>query len=136
MLALVMCGGKGSRMALPIEKSLLKLRDKTLIEYVLDALIDYRGFENIVVVPSANTPATCTFLYAHKYYTSGIIEIFEGRGENYSRPIVCPGENKTCRCFCSICRSSITKSSNNSKDHHSLSAFFSLHFYSIGNMLR
>jgi GTP:adenosylcobinamide-phosphate guanylyltransferase len=29
MLALVMCGGKGSRMALPIEKSLLKLRDKT-----------------------------------------------------------------------------------------------------------
>ncbi len=71
-------------MALPIEKSLLKLRDKTLIEYVLDALIDYRGFENIVVVPSANTPATCTFLYAHKYYTSGIIEIFEGIGENYS----------------------------------------------------
>jgi GTP:adenosylcobinamide-phosphate guanylyltransferase len=44
MLALVMCGGKGSRMALPIEKSLLKLRDKTLIEYVLDALIDYREF--------------------------------------------------------------------------------------------
>jgi adenosylcobinamide-phosphate guanylyltransferase len=84
MLALVMCGGKGNRMALPIEKSLLKLRDKTLIEYVLDALIDYRGFENIVVVPSTNTPATCTFLYTHKYYTSGIIEIFEGRGENYS----------------------------------------------------
>jgi adenosylcobinamide-phosphate guanylyltransferase len=84
MLALVMCGGRGSRMALPIEKPLLKLRDKALIEYVLDALIDYGGFENIIVVPSANTPATRTFLYTHKYYTSGIIEIFEARGENYS----------------------------------------------------
>lgn len=84
MLALVMCGGRGSRMALPIEKPLLKLRDKTLIEYVLDALIDYGSFENIIVVPSANTPATRTFLYTHKYYTSGIIEIFDAGGENYS----------------------------------------------------
>lgn len=84
MLALVMGGGRGSRMALPIEKPLLKIRDKTLIEYVLDAIIDYRGFESIVVVTSANTPATRTFLYTHKYHTSGIIEILEARGENYS----------------------------------------------------
>jgi adenosylcobinamide-phosphate guanylyltransferase len=84
MLALVMCGGRGSRMALPIEKPLLKIRDKTLIEYVLDAIIDYGGFESIFVVTSANTPATRTFLHTHKYYTSGIIEIFDTRGENYS----------------------------------------------------
>ena len=84
MLALVMCGGRGSRMALPIEKPLLKIRDKTLIEYVLDAIIDYGGFESIFVVTSANTPATRTFLYTHKYYTSGILEIFDTRGENYS----------------------------------------------------
>jgi adenosylcobinamide-phosphate guanylyltransferase len=84
MLALVMCGGRGSRMALPIEKPLLKIRDKTLIEYVLDALIDYGGFEGVIAVPSANTPKTRTFLYTHRYYTSGIIEIFEARGESYS----------------------------------------------------
>ena len=84
MLAVVMCGGKGSRMALPTEKSLLKLRNKTLVEYVLDALIEYGNFESIIVVPSGNTPVTSTFLYTHKYYTSGTIKILEGKGENYS----------------------------------------------------
>jgi GTP:adenosylcobinamide-phosphate guanylyltransferase len=84
MLAVVMCGGKGSRMSQSMEKSLLKLKNKTLVEYVLDALIGYKGFESIIAVPSANTPVTGTFLYAHKYYTSGIIKILEGRGENYS----------------------------------------------------
>jgi adenosylcobinamide-phosphate guanylyltransferase len=84
MLAVVMCGGRGSRMALSIEKSLLKVRNKTLIEYVLDALIGCGGFETIIVVPSVNTPTTSTFLYTHEYYTSGIIRILESKGENYS----------------------------------------------------
>jgi GTP:adenosylcobinamide-phosphate guanylyltransferase len=79
-----MCGGRGSRMALSIEKSLLKVRNKTLIEYVLDALIGCGGFETIIVVPSVNTPTTSTFLYTHEYYTSGIIRILESKGENYS----------------------------------------------------
>lgn len=84
MLAVVMCGGRGSRMALSIEKSLLKVRNKTLIEYVLDALIGCGDFETIIVVPSVNTPTTSTFLYTHEYYTSGIIRILESKGENYS----------------------------------------------------
>lgn len=71
-------------MALSIEKSLLKVRNKTLIEYVLDALIGCGGFESIIAVPSVNTPTTSTFLYTHEYYTSGIIRILESKGENYS----------------------------------------------------
>ena len=84
MLAVVMCGGRGSRMAQSIEKSLLKLRNKTLIEYVLDALIGCGCFEGIIAVPSVNTPTTSTFLYTHEYYTSGIIRVLESKGENYS----------------------------------------------------
>jgi GTP:adenosylcobinamide-phosphate guanylyltransferase len=62
----------------------LKLRNKTLVEYVIDALIEYGGFESIIAVPSGNTPLTSTFLYTHKYYTSGVIKILESKGENYS----------------------------------------------------
>jgi GTP:adenosylcobinamide-phosphate guanylyltransferase len=84
MLAVVMCGGRGSRMAQSIEKSLLNVRNNSLIEYVLDALIGCGGFETIIAVPSVNTPTTSTFLYTHEYYTSGIIRILESKGENYS----------------------------------------------------
>src|SRR5215218_9830434 len=72
------------RMASSMEKSLVKLGSKTLIERVLDALVEYRHFESIIAMPSLNTPATSTFLYTHEYYTSGKIKILEGRGVNYS----------------------------------------------------
>lgn len=84
MIAVIMCGGKGSRMTKSIEKSLLKLRDQTLIKYVLDALIGSKNFESIIAVPSVNTPSTSTFLYNHQYYTSGVIDIVEGKGISYS----------------------------------------------------
>ena len=84
MIAVVMCGGKGTRMASSMEKSLVKLGSKTLIERVLDALVEYRYFESIIAMPSLNTPATSTFLYTHEYYTSGKIKVLEGRGVNYS----------------------------------------------------
>ncbi len=79
-----MCGGKGTRMALPIEKLMLKLKNKKLVEYVLDALIEYGGFESVIAVPSSNAPATKKFLSTHKYCTSGIVKILEGKGEDYS----------------------------------------------------
>jgi adenosylcobinamide-phosphate guanylyltransferase len=84
MIAVVMCGGKGTRMASSMEKSLVKLGSKTLVERVLDTLVEYRRFENIIAMPSLNTPATSTFLYNHEYYTSGKIKILEGKGINYS----------------------------------------------------
>lgn len=66
------------------EKSLLKLGSKRLIEYVLDALVEYGCFENIIAVSSPNTPATTKFLYSHKYCASGKMNILEGNGVNYS----------------------------------------------------
>ena len=84
MIAVVMCGGRGTRMASFGEKSLLKLGGKRLIEYVLDALIEYGCFENIIAVSSPNTPATSKFLYSHKYCASGKMNILEGNGVNYS----------------------------------------------------
>src|ERR687898_611334 len=84
MIAVVMCGGRGTRMASFREKSLLKLGYKTLIEHVLDALVEYGCFENIIAVSSPNTSATTKFLYSHKYCTSGKMNILEGNGVNYS----------------------------------------------------
>lgn len=84
MIAVVMCGGRGTRMASFGEKPLLKLGGKRLIEYVLDALVEYGCFENIIAVSSPNTPATTKFLYSHKYCASGKMNILEGNGVNYS----------------------------------------------------
>jgi adenosylcobinamide-phosphate guanylyltransferase len=84
MIAVVMCGGKGTRMASSTEKSLLKLGCKTLVEHVLDALVEYGRFKSITALSSPNTPATSKFLRSHKYHTSGQMNILEGSGVNYS----------------------------------------------------
>jgi adenosylcobinamide-phosphate guanylyltransferase len=84
MIAVVMCGGKGTRMASSTEKSLLRLGSKTLVEYVLDALVNYGRFESIIAISSPNTPATSKFLCSHKYHSSGQMNILEGSGVNYS----------------------------------------------------
>jgi GTP:adenosylcobinamide-phosphate guanylyltransferase len=52
IVAAIMCGGKGSRMGQSsyIEKPLLRVKDKTMIEYVLHALVASKKFERIVGV--------------------------------------------------------------------------------------
>jgi len=60
--ALVMAGGRGSRMALPEEKPLIKVGGKPVIEYVLDALKKAKKVNSIVVAVSDNTPKTTEVL--------------------------------------------------------------------------
>jgi len=60
--ALVMAGGRGSRMKLPIEKPLLEINGKKLIEYVLDALEKSNNIDNIHIAVSANGPETGKWL--------------------------------------------------------------------------
>jgi len=60
--ALVMAGGKGTRMALSEEKPLLKVGDKTVIEHVLSALKSAKKVDSIVVAVSIYTPKTARFL--------------------------------------------------------------------------
>ena len=60
--ALVMAGGKGTRMALSEEKTLLKVGGKTVIERVLAALKNAEKVDSIVVAVSDYTPKTAKFM--------------------------------------------------------------------------
>ena len=62
MDALVMAGGRGSRMKLPIEKPLLEINGRKLIEYALDALEGSRHVDNIYIAASYNGPETAKWL--------------------------------------------------------------------------
>jgi adenosylcobinamide-phosphate guanylyltransferase len=58
--ALVMAGGRGTRMGTAQEKPLLKVGGKPVIEHVLNALIGAEKVEEIVVAVSKHTPKTAT----------------------------------------------------------------------------
>jgi adenosylcobinamide-phosphate guanylyltransferase len=56
--ALVMAGGKGSRMGLPVEKPMLPFLGKPLIDYVVSAINQAKNITDFYVVTSSNTPNT------------------------------------------------------------------------------
>jgi adenosylcobinamide-phosphate guanylyltransferase len=56
--ALIMAGGKGSRMGLPVEKPLLSFLGKPLIEWVTKAVASATKISEFYVVTSGNTPKT------------------------------------------------------------------------------
>ena len=60
--ALVMAGGKGTRMESGKEKPLLRVGGKSLIEYVLDALRDDKKVDEIIVAVSEYTPKTASMV--------------------------------------------------------------------------
>jgi adenosylcobinamide-phosphate guanylyltransferase len=85
MIAVVMCGGKGTRMDdfTKIEKPLRMVLGKTLIEYVVDALIASLQFERVIVAPSPNTPMTRDFVH-NNYGSFYNIKVIESAGMGYS----------------------------------------------------
>jgi adenosylcobinamide-phosphate guanylyltransferase len=60
--ALVMAGGKGTRLRIAEEKPLVKICDKPVIEYVLEALKNAKKLDSIVVAVSGYTPKTANFM--------------------------------------------------------------------------
>jgi len=58
VIALLMAGGKGTRMNLDLEKPLTIVKGKPLIEHVLSALQDSSCVNEIVVATSHHTPKT------------------------------------------------------------------------------
>jgi adenosylcobinamide-phosphate guanylyltransferase len=60
--ALIMAGGKGSRLKASQEKPLIKLNGKPVISYVLSSLKQAKNIDNIIVSVSENTPQTTKFL--------------------------------------------------------------------------
>lgn len=56
--ALIMAGGKGSRMGLPVEKPMLNFLGRPLINYVIDAIGNAKQIADFYIVTSSNTPKT------------------------------------------------------------------------------
>jgi adenosylcobinamide-phosphate guanylyltransferase len=56
--ALIMAGGKGKRMGLPVEKPLLPFLGKPLLDWVVNAVASAEKVSEFYVVTSGNTPET------------------------------------------------------------------------------
>jgi len=80
MIALVMAGGKGTRMNSSEEKLLLEYK-KPIIFHVLDALKNSHCFTKIITATSSNSPKTKEILEQAK------IETIETEGKGYSKDL-------------------------------------------------
>jgi adenosylcobinamide-phosphate guanylyltransferase len=56
--ALIMAGGRGSRMGLPTEKPMLQFLGKPLIDWVAEAILSASKVREFYVITSSNTPKT------------------------------------------------------------------------------
>ncbi len=88
MMAVIMCGGKGSRFITPdnIEKPLARIKGKTLIETVLNAVILSGQFSRIVCVSSPRSPHTTEFLQRN-YRTDHNIDVMVADGLGLSKDL-------------------------------------------------
>ena len=77
--AILMAGGRGTRLKVPCEKPLFKLHDKPLINFVLDNLKASRLIDEIIVAVSPNTSETTRYLKSH----DGDYTILDTSGEDY-----------------------------------------------------
>ncbi len=81
----MMCGGKGTRlkktMGLNIEKPMVKLKNKPLIEYLINILIQSNKFKRIFAAVSCNTQKTSEFV---KLNYGDKITLMETSGRGYS----------------------------------------------------
>lgn len=75
--ALVMAGGKGTRMTLNVEKPMLPVGGQPVIRLVLNALKKAKRVDSIVVAVSHHTPKTA------QYLRSSNIKIVETPGREY-----------------------------------------------------
>lgn len=58
VFALIMAGGKGKRLGLPVEKPLLQFLGKPLIEWVVEAVKASQNISDFYIVTSQHTPET------------------------------------------------------------------------------
>ena len=80
MIALVMAGGKGTRMDSSQEKLLLEYK-KPIVFHVIDALKNSNCFTKIIAATSSNSPNTKDTLEQKG------VETFETKGEGYSKDL-------------------------------------------------
>ena len=75
--ALIMAGGKGTRMNLECEKPMIKVNNQPMIFHVINALTESRYVDKILVAVSPNTPLTM------KYVEKFPVTIVNTSGEGY-----------------------------------------------------
>ncbi|MFB5599490.1 MAG: NTP transferase domain-containing protein [Nitrososphaeraceae archaeon] len=86
IISVIMCGGKSSRMKkhYQTEKTMIKLGNKRMVEYILDSLKNSDCFFKIVLNTTKNTTRTQSFiLKKYKKYVPDI-EFCETTGEGYA----------------------------------------------------
>ena len=77
MTAVVMAGGKGSRLAVSEEKPLLSVDGKPVVACVLEALLNAKRVDSVVVAVSCRTPKTASFVRGFP------VRVVETPGEGY-----------------------------------------------------
>jgi adenosylcobinamide-phosphate guanylyltransferase len=77
IVALVMAGGKGTRMKLKEEKPLIEVCSKPVIEYVLTALRNAKKIDKIIVATTNRTPKTTALMRRLG------VEVIETPGNDY-----------------------------------------------------
>jgi adenosylcobinamide-phosphate guanylyltransferase len=77
VVALVMAGGKGTRMKLSIEKPLIEVCGKSVIQYVLAALNGAKRIDRVIVATSNRTPKTTALMRKLG------VEVIETPGKDY-----------------------------------------------------
>jgi adenosylcobinamide-phosphate guanylyltransferase len=75
--ALVMAGGKGTRMKLQVEKPLIEVCGKPVIQYVLAALKGAKKIDRIIVATTKSTPKTTVLMRKLG------VEVIETPGKDY-----------------------------------------------------
>lgn len=74
-----MAGGRGTRLEVPCEKPLFKLKEVPLIKYVLDNLNQSKLIDKIIIAVSPNTCKTIQYLKSLDYD----FEILDTSGKDY-----------------------------------------------------
>jgi len=77
VVALVMAGGKGTRMKIAQEKPLLEVCGKPAIQYVLSALRDAKKIDRVIVATTNFTPKTTKLMHQLG------VEVVETPGKDY-----------------------------------------------------
>ena len=75
--ALIMAGGKGTRLKMNIEKPLLRINKITILERIINALNESKILKGMIFAVSPHTPKTRKFISKNKY------DFIETPGEEY-----------------------------------------------------
>ena len=81
--AILMAGGRGTRLKVPQEKPLFKIRDKPLIKYVIDNLNASKFIDKVIIAVSPNTCETTKYLKS----CDGEFEILDTSGDDYLKDL-------------------------------------------------